>query len=195
MQDRGAIVATETLEALASVMTEGPNTLTGTTFRILIVSHQMAKLIRDGRKQRLTSWNDENLIDTVSSAGGLEKLLEEEKERYQQLVNGKSLQDELMAAKPAAFAAWQYMHEGFRVAATISVRSFILGAPPCSIGVRLLVRQSLSLLETMYEQDLPGFCSAHWQLFITALCATPNGSGKDEMDDRERVERLYDSVL
>ena len=88
------------------------------------------------------------------------------------------------------------MHEGFRVAATISVRSFILGAPPCSIGVRLLVRQSLSLLETMYEQDLPGFCSAHWQLFITALCATPSAtSGKEEIDDRDRVERLYDNVL
>ena len=95
MQDRGAIVTAETLEALANVMTEGPTTLTGTTFRLLIIYHQMAALIRHGRKQRLSSWNDENLIDTVTTAGHLEKLLEQEKERYQQLVNGecfKSLQ-------------------------------------------------------------------------------------------------------
>lgn len=91
MQDRGAIVTTETLEALANVMTEGPNTLTGTTFRLLIIYHQMAALIRHGRKQRLSSWNDEILIDTVTTAGHLEKLLEQEKERYQQLVNGESL--------------------------------------------------------------------------------------------------------
>lgn len=91
MQDRGAIVTTETLEALANVMTEGPNTLTGTTFRLLIIYHQMAALIRHGRKQRLSSWNDENLIDTVTTAGHLEKLLEQEKERYQQLVNGECL--------------------------------------------------------------------------------------------------------
>ena len=85
------MVSSETLEALANVMLEGPNTLTGTTFRVFVISHQMAKLIRDGRKQRLTSWNDENLIDTVSTAGGLERELELEKERYQQLVNGGSL--------------------------------------------------------------------------------------------------------
>lgn len=90
MQDKGSIVSLETLEGLASVMTEGPNTLTGTTFRVFVIQHQMSKLIRDGRKQRLTStWNDENLIDTVSAAGGLERMLEEEKVRYQRLVDGE----------------------------------------------------------------------------------------------------------
>ncbi len=65
------------------------------------------------------------------------------------------------------------MHEGFRVATLLALRSFVLGISPHSTQIRLLVRQALSLLETMYEQNLPGFCSAHFVIFITGLCAAP----------------------
>lgn len=100
-----------------------------------------------------------------------------------------------MTVKPAIFEPWLYMHEAFRVASILCVRACILAAPPCSIGVRLLVRQNLHLLETMYEQDLPGFASAHWLIFITALCSCPGDGDDAELDDRARIARLYEATI
>jgi hypothetical protein len=108
------------------------------------------------------------------------------------------------------------MHESFRIACLLFVRAFILGAPPCSIGVRFLVRQALGIVEDMYERDMPGFCSAHWVIFVMSLCAVPGpcrsreagngalgmilGMGAEEqrehvLDDRQRTERLYDAMM
>jgi transcriptional activator protein UGA3 len=61
--------------------------------------------------------------------------------------------------------------------------------------MRLLVRQSLSLLEAMCDQDLPGYCSAHWVIFMTGVCAAASGQQQGELDDRERIDRLYDDFL
>jgi len=72
----------------------------------------------------------------------------------------------------------------------IQIRGFVLCEPPCSLKMRLLVRQSLSLLEVMFQQSLPGVCSIHFALFITAVSAVPGAAGGP--DDRERVEKLYD---
>lgn len=64
----------------------------------------------------------------------------------------------------------------------------------------------------MYEQNLPGFFSAHWLIFVTALCAVPGNhretcenptmgvvmgvTDQDHvLDDRERITRLYDVTL
>jgi transcriptional activator protein UGA3 len=63
--------------------------------------------------------------------------------------------------------------------------------------MRLLVRQSLSLLEAMCDEQLPGFCSAHWVIFNTAICASAGGQETEqgELDDRERVDRLYEDYM
>lgn len=87
------------------------------------------------------------------------------------------------------------MHEGLRVATLLVLNASVLELPPHATQIRLLVRQALSLLETMYEQDLPGFCSAHFVLFAAGLCAAPGQSQHGRMDDRERVERLYEHTL
>jgi transcriptional activator protein UGA3 len=48
----------------------------------------------------------------------------------------------------------------------------------------------------MQDKDLPGYCSAHWVLFVTALCCggsepvTHGGIGAAR--DRSRIEKLYD---
>lgn len=83
----------------------------------------------------------------------------------------------------------RYYHEAFRTATLVQIRGFVLCESPCSLKLRLLVRQGLSLLETMVERNLAGTCSVHWVLFIFSVMALPGGPGEE--NDRERVERLY----
>jgi transcriptional activator protein UGA3 len=47
----------------------------------------------------------------------------------------------------------------------------------------------------MCDQNLPGYCSSHWVLFCTAVCAVPGQQEEGEMDDRERVDRLYEDTM
>jgi hypothetical protein len=47
----------------------------------------------------------------------------------------------------------------------------------------------------MAEQNLPGFCSAHWVLFTTAVCAASSTIGSGELDDQARAEKLYDTTM
>jgi transcriptional activator protein UGA3 len=77
----------------------------------------------------------------------------------------------------------------------MQLRAFVLGQTPTSINIRYLVRRSLSLLEAMSEQNLPGFCSAHWVIFTTAVNAAPGGAKTGELDDRTRIEKLYDTTM
>jgi transcriptional activator protein UGA3 len=86
----------------------------------------------------------------------------------------------------------RYLHEAFRISCLLSLSTFVLRTPPSALRVRLLVRQALSLLEQMHDQHLPGYCSSHWVMFVTALSCTPGGIGRDELDDVQRVEQLYD---
>lgn len=99
-----------------------------------------------------------------------------------------------MLAKPHV-KPHRYLHEAFRLTCLIQLHHDVLCEPPSSLHIRLLVRQSLSLLETMIDQGLPGLCSAHWVIFQTALCCVAGGQDKAELDDRERVERIYDDIL
>lgn len=89
----------------------------------------------------------------------------------------------------------RYLHEAFRIACLLSLHSFVLTTPPTALRIRLLVRQSLSLLEQMHDQALPGFCSSHWVIFVTALCCTTASAGEGELTDCERIERLYDDIM
>lgn len=83
----------------------------------------------------------------------------------------------------------RYYHEAFRTATLIQIRGFVLCESPCSLKLRLLVRQGLALLETMVERNLAGTCSIHWVMFIIGVMALPGAPG--ESDDRERVDKLY----
>ena len=86
----------------------------------------------------------------------------------------------------------RYLHEAFRISCLLSLSTFVLRTPPSEFRVQLLVRQALSLLEQMHDQHLPGFCSSHWIIFVTALSCTPRETPTGEDDDIQRVEQLYD---
>jgi hypothetical protein len=92
-------------------------------------------------------------------------------------------------------ASHRYLHEAYRISCLLALRSLVLCQPSTSLGIRLLVRQSLSLLEAMCDENLPGFCSSHWVLFTTAGCAVPGGQDMGELDDRERIDRLYEDTM
>jgi transcriptional activator protein UGA3 len=89
----------------------------------------------------------------------------------------------------------RYLHEAFRVACLLQLHTSVMCIPPMSFTVRMLVRQALSLLETITEQDIPGYCSAHWVLFMTGLCASGEGHEPGKPSDRERVKTLYVDML
>ncbi|ORY27123.1 fungal-specific transcription factor domain-domain-containing protein [Naematelia encephala] len=160
------------------------NTLTGASLPLFAKMHRIAALVHQRRSKRGKGWSDDDLLDVVQPAMELEEALTKEKKRL----------DELVITKPS-ISSHRYLHEAFRVACLLQLRCFVLGEPPCSLNIRLLVRQALSLLEAMCEQNLPGLCSAHWVIFITALCAVASGQEKRELDDRERIEQIYEDFV
>ncbi len=85
----------------------------------------------------------------------------------------------------------RYLHEAYRVACLLQLRSGVLCQRPNALTIKILVRQALSLLETMGEERLPGRCSAHWVLFSAGLCATGQGQEPGKDNDRARVRTLY----
>jgi hypothetical protein len=198
------LVPTEVLEAITRAAPEHANTLMGTSLRVFGLLRKSLELLRMARARRATDFGDESLADLVNEARALERSLEDEKTRYAGLVNRMSttpsgqhlVYTTHTTERPATYLSWQYMHEGYRVATLLVLQAFVLETPPYATQVRLLVRQALSLLETMYEQNLPGFCSAHFVIFTAGLCSASGGANRqDRMDDRQRVERLYENTL
>ncbi|KAK6910371.1 hypothetical protein I203_104403 [Kwoniella mangroviensis CBS 8507] len=159
------------------------HTLTGVSLPLFSRMHRLAELIRLRRSRRHKGWSDEHLLDVVKPALQIEAELNEEKIRL----------DGLVIAKPH-IQAHRYLHEAFRTACLLQLRCFVLCEPPSSLHIRLLVRQCLSLLEAMLDERLPGLCSAHWVIFQAALCAIPGGQEAEEMDDRDRSDRIYDDI-
>ncbi|KAK8858953.1 hypothetical protein IAR55_003184 [Kwoniella newhampshirensis] len=160
------------------------HTLTGVSLPLFSTMHRVAELVRRRRAKRGKGWSDEDLLDSVKPALNLEAALTEEKTRL----------DHLVMTKPH-ISSHRYLHEAFRIACLLQIRYHVLGEPPCSLNIRLLVRQALSLLEAMCDQSLPGFCSAHWVIFLAALCSVAGGQDDRELDDRERIDRIYDDFL
>lgn len=102
----------------------------------------------------------------------------------------------------------RYFHEAFRIACLLQIKCFVLCQPPDALSVRLLVRNGLSLLETMEALNLPGFVSSHWIMFTFSICsALPNdsrtasprtnrgGPSEPNPDDRWRVSKLYATAM
>ncbi|WVQ77263.1 hypothetical protein IAR50_006947 [Cryptococcus sp. DSM 104548] len=162
------------------------HTLTGASLPLFSTMHRIASLVRQRRAKRGkgAGWSDEELMDVVTPARALEKVLDDEKKRL----------DALVLTKPHV-KPHRYLHEAFRTACLLQLHYHVLNEAPASLPIRLFVRQSLSLLEAMSDQNLPGLCSAHWVIFTTALCCVPGGQEAGEMDDRERVDRIYDDIL
>lgn len=98
---------------------------------------------------------------------------------------------DLFLARPD-LTSHRYLHEAFRIACLLSLATFVLKTPTSALRVRLLVRQALSLLEQMHDQNLPGYCSSHWVIFVTSLCCTRGGAMEGDLDDCERIEQLYE---
>ncbi|WWC61542.1 uncharacterized protein I303_104126 [Kwoniella dejecticola CBS 10117] len=159
------------------------HTLTGVSLPLFSRMHRLAELIRLRRSRKGKGWSDEHLLDVVKPALQIEAELNEEKTRL----------DELVLAKPH-IQAHRYLHEAFRTACLLQLRCFVLCEPPSSLNIRLLVRQCLSLLEAMFDQNLPGLCSAHWVIFLAALCSIPGGQEEEELDDRQRSDRIYEDI-
>ncbi|WRT66087.1 uncharacterized protein IL334_003040 [Kwoniella shivajii] len=159
------------------------HTLTGVSLPLFSRMHRLAELIRLRRSRQGKGWSDEHLLDVVKPALQIEAELNEEKTRL----------DELVLAKPH-IQAHRYLHEAFRTACLLQLRCFVLCEPPSSLNIRLLVRQCLSLLEAMFDQNLPGLCSAHWVVFLAALCSIRGGQEEEELDDRQRSDRIYEDL-
>ena len=88
-------------------------------------------------------------------------------------------------------APHRYLHEAYRISCLLQLRSAVLCQRPQALTIKILVRQALSLLETMTDEHLPGRCSAHWVLFCAGLCSTGDGKEQGKDNDRERVRALY----
>ncbi len=103
------------------------------------------------------------------------------------------LADLLATSSPAQphLSPHRYLHEAYRISCLLQLRSGVLCQRPHALTIKILVRQALSLLETMGEEHLPGRCSAHWVLFCAGLCATGDGNEPGKENDRERVRKLY----
>lgn len=182
--NRAPMVPSSLVSHYCSFNLEALNTLTGASLPLFSTMHRLAALVRQRRGRRGKGWSDEDLFDALQRAMELEKDLTDEKKRL----------DALLIAKPHV-KPHRYLHEAFRLTCLIQLHHDVLCEPPSSLHIRLLVRQSLSLLETMIDQSLPGLCSAHWVIFQTALCCVAGGQDKAELDDRETVERIYDDIL
>ncbi|KGB74687.2 transcriptional activator [Cryptococcus deuterogattii R265] len=182
--NRAPMIPSSLVSHYCSSNLEALNTLTGASLPLFSTMHRLAALVRQRRERRGKGWSDENLFDAIQRATELEKDLANEKERL----------DALVLAKPHV-KPHRYLHEAFRTTCLIQLHHDVLCEPPSSLHIHLLVRQSLSLLEAMIDQSLPGLCSAHWVIFLTALCCVAGGQDKAELDDRERVERIYDDIL
>jgi transcriptional activator protein UGA3 len=92
----------------------------------------------------------------------------------------------------AEFVPHRFLHESYRTACLLLIRGYVLDHTPSAVDIGLLVRQNLSLMETMYEQKLPGLGTIHWVLFITALNCIP---AKVNAGERIRATKLYQALM
>ncbi|BEJ02047.1 hypothetical protein CcaverHIS631_0607290 [Cutaneotrichosporon cavernicola] len=172
---RGPMVPYELILKHTQGQLSALHTLTGVNLPVFCMMYRVIKLIQQRRQTREQS---DALLEVLGSAEQLEDELEAERQRVEALVRSKP-----------HLGVHRYYHEAFRTATLIQIRGFVLCESPCSLKLRLLVRQGLTLLETMIERNLAGVCSMHWVLFIIGVMALPGGPGDN---DRDRIDRLYD---
>lgn len=87
------------------------------------------------------------------------------------------------------------LYEVFRLTSLIAVHSWIYLEAPTSMQIRLLVGQTISLLEKLEQEKTTGWSFCHVGLFVVAMNALPTQTGSDGSSQRDGLKRLYDVQL
>jgi hypothetical protein len=204
----------EVSTAYANTQRGIPHALTGLALPLYCIVPRIAKLVNQSWAHCNAIWTDQELAEIVSKAEDLEATLEKERIWLENLVRGASVTPVVVAIllMPSPdrpdMASHRYFHDAFRIACLLQIKCFVLCLPPDALSVRLLVRNALSLLETMEILNLPGFVSSHWIIFTVSICSTlPNdnrpgtiptnrgGSSETNVGDRQRASKLYATAM
>ncbi|KAJ4859866.1 fungal specific transcription factor domain-containing protein [Trichoderma breve] len=194
---QGPAIDPEVSTAYANTQRGIPHSLTGLALPLYCILPRIAKLVNQSWAQRNAIWTDQELAEIVSKAENLEATLEKERIWLENFVRDRP-----------DMASHRYFHDGFRIACLLQIKCFVLCLSPDALSVRLLVRNALSLLETMEVLNLPGFVSSHWIIFTVSICSTSSndnhpdnihtgrgGSSESNVSDRERASKLYATAI
>lgn len=197
MYAQGPAIDPEVSTAYANTQRGIPHSLTGLALPLYCILPRIAKLVNQSWAQRNAIWTDQELAEIVSRAENLEATLEKERIWLENFVRDRP-----------DMASHRYFHDAFRIACLLQIKCFVLCLPPDALSVRLLVRNALSLLETMEALNLPGFVSSHWIIFSVSICSTSSndnrpdtshtergGSSELNVSDRERASKLYATAI
>ncbi|EHK16454.1 uncharacterized protein TRIVIDRAFT_40532 [Trichoderma virens Gv29-8] len=193
----GPMIDPEISTAYANTQRGIPHALTGLALPLYCIVPRIAKLVNQSWAHCNTIWTDRELSEIVSMAEDLEATLEKERIWLENLVRDRP-----------DMASHRYFHDAFRIACLLQIKCFVLRQPPDALSVRLLVRNALSLLETMESLNLPGFVSSHWIIFTVSICSTlphdnrpdtiptnRGGSSESNVSDRQRASELYATAI
>lgn len=194
---QGPAIDPEVSTAYANTQRGIPHSLTGLALPLYCILPRIAKLVNQSWAHGNAKWTDQELVDIVSKAENLEATLEKERIWLENFVRDRP-----------DMASHRYFHDAFRIACLLQIKCFVLCLPPDALSVRLLVRNALSLLETMEVLNLPGFVSSHWIIFTVSICSslakddrpdtTPNNCGRpreSNVSDRQRASKLYTTAI
>lgn len=214
MYAQGPAIDPEVSTAYANTQRGIPHSLTGLALPLYCILPRIAKLVNQSWAQRNAIWTDQELAEIVSRAENLEATLEKERIWLENFVRGASVTPTAVVTvlMPSSdrpdMASHRYFHDAFRIACLLQIKCFVLCLPPDALSVRLLVRNALSLLETMEALNLPGFVSSHWIIFSVSICSTSSndnrpdtshtergGSSELNVSDRERASKLYATAM
>jgi hypothetical protein len=153
----------------------------GLSFPLYTAAHRTAALIRHRRAIPLLArpWSDHDLHDTLRAADELLREIGQSQGTMHSIINSNP-----------HLQPHQHLHDAYRLAAQLNVRTGVLCEAPSSLTVRLLVRQLLAVLEYMKGHKLPGVRLLHWPMFQAAIASRTGGQAAGK-DDRERSLALY----
>ncbi|KAL6792268.1 fungal-specific transcription factor domain-containing protein [Trichoderma sp. SZMC 28013] len=194
---QGPAIDPEVSTAYANTQRGIPHSLTGLALPLYCILPRIAKLVNQSWAHCNGTWTDQELAEMVSKAENLEGSLEKERIWLENFVRDRP-----------DMASHRYFHDAFRIACLLQIQCFVLCLPPDALSVRLLVRNALSLLETMEVLNLPGFVSSHWIIFTVSICSTLSndnrsdtiptnrgGSSESNVSDRQRATKLYATAI
>ncbi|KAL7793942.1 fungal-specific transcription factor domain-containing protein [Trichoderma afarasin] len=194
---QGPAIDPEVSTAYANTQRGIPHSLTGLALPLYCILPRIAKLVNQSWARSNAIWTDQELAEIVSKAENLEATLEKERTWLENFVRDRP-----------DMASHRYFHDAFRIACLLQIKCFVLRLPPDALSVRLLVRNALSLLETMEVLNLPGFVSSHWIIFTVSICSTSSNdnhpdtihtdlgrSSESNVSDRQRASKLYATAM
>ncbi|KKO96895.1 hypothetical protein THAR02_11004 [Trichoderma harzianum] len=195
---QGPAIDPEVSTAYANTQRGIPHSLTGLALPLYCILPRIAKLVNQSwAHSNAIIWADQELEDIVNKAENLEATLEKERIWLETFLRDRP-----------DMASHRYFHDAFRIACLLQIKCFVLCLPSDTLSVRLLVRNALSLLETMEVLNLPGFVSSHWIIFTVSICSTSSndncpdtihtdrgGSSESNVSDRERASKLYATAI